>query len=397
MLPPATGSAVDQFDTWIRGRFVQLNSQLEDTYAGQLNRINVDDVGEELKTSLLSEGEDLIAAILDQTGVHQMPPEDQMYLLGNVGFFMAACRRHEITEPSRERTSPIVFGSQLANVLGGARGVVPRFTAVHNQTHNRAVNGSYRTFTTRSAERTFVEFNTRSAFAYMRAADALARIPPMGVSSPMSLDLFVTAEAALIDALSLNHELASTLDVEDFYFCVRPYYKSYRVGSKEFRGANAGDFAAFNQIDMILGLCDPTDPSYAHLVLDKRPFLTPDEQRKITAAFATPNLFDELLAGVDQSSEPWFQRNGAAFVRVCDALGELAAHHHNELVIPFLADPSAAIAEDDLTHVTASGPPLQVLLHSLEALRDQRLAADRTDIPTRHSDMATLRSHLRNL
>ena len=46
----------------------------------------------------------------------------------------------------------------------------------------------------------------------------------------------------------------------------------------------------------------------------------------------------------------------------------------------------------DLEGITASGPPLGVLIHALEKLRDQRMAADRSDIPTRFHDLATLRS-----
>ena len=41
--------------------------------------------------------------------------------------------------------------------------------------------------------------------------------------------------------------------------------------------------------------------------------------------------------------------------------------------------------------LTASGPPLPVLLRSLEVLRDMRVAAPRTDMPSRHEDLARLR------
>jgi hypothetical protein len=44
------------------------------------------------------------------------------------------------------------------------------------------------------------------------------------------------------------------------FYNIRPYFKTYRVGSREFRGANAGDFAAVNTIDVMLGLCSPHDP-----------------------------------------------------------------------------------------------------------------------------------------
>jgi len=44
-----------------------------------------------------------------------------------------------------------------------------------------------------------------------------------------------------------------------------------------------------------------------------------------------------------------------------------------------------------LATITASGPPLSVLLRALEMLRDLRTAANRQDIPTRHADLASLR------
>ncbi len=40
--------------------------------------------------------------------------------------------------------------------------------------------------------------------------------------------------------------------------------------------------------------------------------------------------------------------------------------------------------------MTASGPPLPVLLSALEVLRDLRLAAPRDDIASRHADVARL-------
>jgi hypothetical protein len=44
--------------------------------------------------------------------------------------------------------------------------------------------------------------------------------------------------------------------------------------------------------------------------------------------------------------------------------------------------------------MTASGPPLPVLLRSLRKLCDMRCAADRDDIPTRYADVQQLRSSL---
>jgi hypothetical protein len=53
--------------------------------------------------------------------------ESAFDVLGNVGMFMAACRRHEITNPDRERKSPLVEASALAMHLGASLGMSPRF------------------------------------------------------------------------------------------------------------------------------------------------------------------------------------------------------------------------------------------------------------------------------
>jgi hypothetical protein len=388
-----TTPRVAAFDDWIRGRFIDLNTELEDRYADQPNRSNVEGVGGDLKAALHDEGRDLIVPLVEEGNTDE--GFDRAFeLLGNVGYYMAACRRHEITEPSRERTSPLVEASTLALHLGASLGTAPRFMTSHMETYNRAENGVYRTFTHAPAEKLFLDHNTRGAFAYMRAADALGRIHPMGVSHPATLDLLGHARDALRDAYEMNVVLGEQLDVDDFFHRVRPYYKPHRVGAREYRGANAGDFAAFNQIDMLLGLCSPTDLAYSQVVVEKMPYLTPDEQRRLHESFRHPNVLDSLLAQRDHASEPWFQAHTAAFLEVCDAHGRAAAHHHDELVVGFIARPAQQIPAEHLDGLTASGPPLDVLLRALEGLRDRRLAADRNDIPTRHEDIATLRAML---
>jgi hypothetical protein len=61
-------------------------------------------------------------------------------------------------------------------------------------------------------------------------------------------------------------------------------------------------------------------------------------------------------------------------------------------VARFIEQPSRALDDKDLAQITASGPPLPVLLGSLEVLRDLRLAAPRDDIPSRHADIARIRA-----
>jgi hypothetical protein len=65
------------------------------------------------------------------------------------------------------------------------------------------------------------------------------------------------------------------------------------------------------------------------------------------------------------------------------------------LVKRFIEKPAESLVETDLQGITASGPPLPVLLRSLETLRDLRVAARRSDLATRCDDLARLRGLLK--
>lgn len=80
--------------------------------------------------------------------------------------------------------------------------------------------------------------------------------------------LLLAAKQALQDVIDNNDKLFDDLNVERFFYCVRPYYKPHRVGLHEYRGANAGDFAGINVIDLLLGLCRADDPYYSQLLVD---------------------------------------------------------------------------------------------------------------------------------
>jgi hypothetical protein len=227
-------------------------------------------------------------------------------------------------------------------------------------------------------------------------ADALTRIVHLGVSSPVADVMFEEAKAALHDVVRFNERLMTELDVERFFYSVRPYYKPYRVGRQEYRGANAGDFSGINEIDLLLGLCRANDPYYAHLLVDKMLFMIPADQARLRDCMTRTSLLDELLALAPEHAEnDWFQANAAAYLEVCDLFGRTAAQHHDGLVQRFIAAPAATLDEQGLEGITASGPPLPVLLRSLEVLRDLRLAADRPDIASRCEDLRKLRRWMR--
>jgi len=388
----ATTANVNAFDEWIRTRFIELNTQLEELYFAQPNPAAVEDTGAAIKEQLVSEGRTFIAQLLREGNTDE-GFDSGFDLLGNVGFYMGACRRHEITEPSRETTSPLIEASALALQLGASLGVTPRFATSHLATHNRAVDGVYKSFTSLKAEYVFLDYNTRAVFAYKRAADALVRILPMGISHPVAYDLLLAAEDALHDVARSNDELYQKLDTDRFFYCVRPYYKPYRVGLHEYRGANAGDFAGINEIDLLLGLCQADDPSYSQLLVDKILYMMPEDQARLRDCMRQESLLDTLLEQMDASgSSVWFRKNAGVFLRVCDAHGAAAGQHHDKLVKKFIDQPAEHLPEQNKKGLTASGPPLPILLKTLEKLRDLRLAADRDDIPNRYKDLKKLRA-----
>ena len=205
--------------------------------------------------------------------------------------------------------------------------------------------------------------------------------------------MFTAAKSALDDVHRSNAELEKQLNVEKFFFNIRPYFKTYKVGRKDYRGANAGDFAAINEVDLLLGLCRVTDPSYSGMLIDKLPFITLEDQRVLQNASGQRSFMDEFLALLDENDslpdvalEPL-----RAFIETCERHGDTSSQHHERFVRRYIELPAANIEEKRLKQITASGPPLAVVVAALNDLRDKRRAAERSDIDTRFADLARLR------
>lgn len=385
-------SRAEAFDHWIRTSFVQMNTELEDLYFANEDRGRVIGIGDPIKAALRDEGHVHVVELLNEGNTGD-GFDIAFGVLGSVGMYLGALRRHELTNPVREERSPFREASSLALHVGASLGMAPRFSTAHLATYNRALAGVRKSFTSLRDESLFIDENTRGILALQLAADALTSVVHLGVSSPAADVMFDAAKGALRDVMRFNDRLMTQLDVQRFFYSVRPYYKPYRVGRQEYRGANAGDFSGINEIDLLLGLCRANDPYYAQLLVDKMLFMLPTDQARLRDCMTHTSLLDELLALLGEHAQSdWFQQNARAYLEICDLFGETAAQHHNGLVKRFIEGPAADLKEDGLEGITASGPPLPVLLRSLEVLRDLRLAADRRDIATRHDDLARLRS-----
>ena len=380
-------------DQWIRTDFRQINTELEELYFD--NPDLTESSGQEIKKRLVDEGRDLIADLLNEGNTDE-GFDSGFELLGDVGFYMAACRRHNITEPSREKKSPLAEASALAMQLGASLGVIPRFASCHLETHNRAVNGEYKTFTSLEDEKRFIDFNTRGVFSFIRASEALRNCLPLGVSHPITYDLLSAAKVALDEVYDSNGRLFDQLDINRFFYCVRPYYRPHRVGLHEYRGANAGDFAGINVIDLLLGVCKADDPYYSQLLVDKFLFMRPDDQLVLRDCMRRKSLLDSFLdCQAEHKNDPWFQTNLRMFLEVCEAHGRVAIQHHERLVHKFIERPAESGAHTDQADLTASGPPLPVLLKGLRKLCDMRCAApDTKGFDTRYRDIQGLKDCL---
>jgi hypothetical protein len=194
--------ASENFDRWIRSSFVAMNTELENLYFAQSDRANVEGIGEGVKKTLAEEGLALVRPLAAEGNTNE-GFENAFDALGNLGLFMAALRRHELTNPARETASPFHEASALGLHIGASLGVAPRFATAHLATHNKAIDGVQKSFTSLPDEFVFIDYNTMGILAYKRAADALMRIPPLGVSNKAALMLLNNARDALQDVASI--------------------------------------------------------------------------------------------------------------------------------------------------------------------------------------------------
>jgi len=164
------------------------------------------------------------------------------------------------------------------------------------------------------------------------------------------------------------------------------------VGRTEDRGANAGDFAGINEIDLLLGLCQAEDTAYSQLLVDKFLYMTPEDQARLREWMGREGLMDQIRTCLEAGNPgPYFETNVALFLEVCAAHGVTASQHHDQLVKRYIQQPADQLAEHHLKTITASGPPLEVLMAALEKLKDLRIAAPRDDILSRYKDLEKIR------
>ena len=184
----------EAFEHWIRTSFVQMNTELENLYFAQADRAQVIGCGDPIKADLRDEGHAHVVALLAEGNTGD-GFESAFGVLGSVGMYLGALRRHELTNPMREEKSPFPEASSLAMHVGASLGMAPRFSTGHLATYNKARAGVRKSFTTFADEFLFIDENTRGILSLQRAADALTSVVHLGVSSPVADVMFDGGEA----------------------------------------------------------------------------------------------------------------------------------------------------------------------------------------------------------
>src|SRR5258708_19790843 len=117
------------FDRWVRGPFVQMNTELENLYFAQRNRAGVIGIGDAIKSRLRDEGKVHVVALLAEGNTGD-GFENAFNVLGNVGMYLAALRRHELTNPPRAERSPFAEAPPLSFPVGASLHMPPPFPTI---------------------------------------------------------------------------------------------------------------------------------------------------------------------------------------------------------------------------------------------------------------------------
>jgi len=365
---------IEELDHWLRGDFIRINTSLEDAYfAERVDVISGRSDLDALKRELLTQGGPLMERLADLQAL-PADPRDQYRLLGLVGHYLAACQRHEAPLSDAQGGRQAAWDVSLK--IGAALSVAPRLVFAHQSLFNDAIGGRFHTFTSLPDEEIFIRFNALGVLGYYRAAHALRGIAGIGVTSSVAAYLFDEAETALLNVLKFNQDLGRQLDVDRFFFSIRPYFKTYRVGAVDYRGANAGDFSAINEIDVMLGVCSMDDPFYRAIVKEKLPYVPPDDQPALRALDRQRPLVDEFCRELEAAGPtPGWKANAARFLAVCKAHTAAYAYHHHRFIKAYIEAPAKATTTAHSAGVTSSGPPLHdvvAMLHRLLELRTAR-------------------------
>ena len=99
-------SRAEAFEHWIRTSFVQMNTELENLYFAKETRAQVIGCGDSIKAALRDEGHTYVVALLAEGNTGD-GFDSAFDVIGRVGVYLGALRRHKHNNPTPEDPSKI--------------------------------------------------------------------------------------------------------------------------------------------------------------------------------------------------------------------------------------------------------------------------------------------------
>ena len=266
------------------------------------DRANVEGVGDELKQRILDEGRTFVRALAEEGNTDE--GFDQAFdVLGDLGLYMAVAPPARADEPGTGAQSPHEEATALGLHIGASVGVVPRFATSHlRRTTSRATAArrASRHCPTSSSSSTTTRAGSSGTSA-QRTRSCGSRRSASRTRSPRRSSTTRTTRSRPSGGRTPCSSPSSTSTASSS--ACGPYYKPYRVGRQEYRGANAGDFSGINEIDLLLGLCRGNDPYYSQLLVEKMLFMRPEDQESLRDCLRRRSFLDQFLDALGESGD----------------------------------------------------------------------------------------------
>jgi len=228
---------IDALDAWLRGEFVRINTRLEEAYFAEPHR-------RDPRQAAARRPQVRVAA----AGWPARGARCRLWPR-----FRLTRGRATACSASWATISRPASATRLRSAMKWARerrpGPSPCGSAAHSVSLRASYSPTSRSSTMRSrplshfhvaaGREVFIRWNALAVLAYQRAAMhcAALRRSAYPAASPR---ISSSRPRRLARRAALQPGAGRELDVARFYFNIRPYFKTYRVGSVDYRGANAG-------------------------------------------------------------------------------------------------------------------------------------------------------------
>ncbi|MDP4199684.1 MAG: DUF1864 family protein [Bacteroidota bacterium] len=225
----------DDYSAWMRLRFPELNKAIDDGPA--LGAIH----------ALAEESVRACSAIS-----HVCKQERERFTY--ISMIHSSLYRHERAVPSEELKLAVGKVESVMIPLAASLGVEHRFLAFFYLLHNPKVNGLHAQFRPGPGEAAFANINREGTKYFQSAAlQLLEAHKRLSSGSKDVLELLHSATADFERIVTLNRELAQTLDRDEFK-ALTEYFQTVVVQGRTLRGVNAGDQPWSYIIDLLLGV-----------------------------------------------------------------------------------------------------------------------------------------------